>query len=222
MALFSSRIRIALTNSKTKSSLLPKGEVFMRTTLKLISPLIVSVVVVSLVFAGYQVRTERRVLRNDLSRRAEILGESLQESVEPQFDRPLPDKSLQRLVDRFGQREHLKGVAVYNANGVALAVTSGLASLFQLRPAAAAYAAERNVGYAEFQRVNDTPIHVYALPLHRNGQLVGTLALVHDTTYIDRQVDHTLRDSVVNALVQTLLITILALILVRWALTGPR
>jgi hypothetical protein len=25
------------------------------------------------------------------------------------FDRPLPDKSLQRLVDRFGQREHLKG-----------------------------------------------------------------------------------------------------------------
>jgi len=60
----------------------------MRTTLKLISPLIVSVVVVSLLFAGYQVRTERRVLRNDLSRRAEILGESLQESVEPLFERP--------------------------------------------------------------------------------------------------------------------------------------
>src|SRR5258708_574961 len=123
----------------------------MRTTLKLISPLIVSVVVVSLLFAAYQVRTERRILRNDLSRRAEILGESLQESVEPQFDRPLPDKSLQRLVDRFGQREHLKGVAVY----------------------------------------------------------------------IDRQVADTLRDSLVSALVQTLLITGLALILVRWTLTGP-
>jgi trehalose-6-phosphate synthase len=193
----------------------------MRTTLKLISPLIVSVVVVSLLFAAYQVRTERRILRSDLSRRAEILGESLQENVEPQFDRPLPDKSLQRLVDRFGQREHLKGVAVYNANGVALAVTSGLASLFQLRPSAAAHAAERDAGYGEFLRVNDTPIHVYGLPLHRNGQLVGTLALVHDATYIDRQVAHTLRDSLVNALVQTILITGLALILVRWTLTGP-
>jgi trehalose 6-phosphate synthase len=193
----------------------------MRTTLKLILPLIVSVIVVSLLFAAYQVRTEHRILRNDLSRRAEILGESLQENVEPQFDRALPDKSLQRLVDRFGQREHLKGVAIYNANGVALAVTSGLASLFQLRPAAAAHAAERDAGYAEFLRVNDTPIHVYALPLHRNGQLVGTLALVHDATYIDRQVSHTLRDSLVNALVQTLLITGLALILVRWTLTGP-
>src|SRR5260370_37441988 len=129
MVLFSSRIRIALTNSKTKSSLLPKGEVFMRTTLKLISPLIVSVVVVSLLFAGYQVRTERRVLRNDLSRRAEILGESLQESVEPLFERPLLDKSLQRLLGRFGQREHLKGGAVYDANRVAPAGNSRLASL---------------------------------------------------------------------------------------------
>jgi trehalose-6-phosphate synthase len=193
----------------------------MRTTLKLVLPLIVSVVVVSLLFAAYQVRTERRVLRNDLSRRAEILGESLQENVEPQFDRPLPDKGLQRLVDRFGQREHLKGVAVYNANGVALAVTSGLASLFQLRPAAAARAAERDAGYGEFLRVNDMPIHVYALPLHHNGQLAGTLALVHDATYIERQVAYTMRDSLVNALVQTLLIAGLALILVRWTLTGP-
>ncbi|MCU1239484.1 MAG: alpha,alpha-trehalose-phosphate synthase [Candidatus Acidoferrum typicum] len=193
----------------------------MRTTLKLILPLIISVVVVSLLFAAYQVRTERRILRNDISRRAEILAESLQETVEPQFDKQLPDKSLQRLVDRFGQREHLKGVAIYNANGIALAMTSGLASLFQLRPAAAAYAADRNIGYGEFLRVNDTPIHVYALPLHRNGQMVGTLALVHDVTYIDRQVAHTLRDSLVNALVQTLFIAGLALVLVRWTLTGP-
>ncbi|HXN50310.1 MAG TPA: trehalose-6-phosphate synthase [Candidatus Acidoferrum sp.] len=193
----------------------------MRTTLKLILPLIVSVVVVSLLFAAYQVRTDRRILRSDLSRRAETLGVSLQEIVEPQFERPLPDKTLQRLVDRFGQREHLKGVAVYNANGVALAVTSGLASLFQLRPAAAALAAEHDAGYGEFLRVSNTPIHVYALPLHRNGQLVGTLALVHDATYIDRQVAHTVRDSLVSALVQTLLITGLALVLVRWTLTGP-
>ena len=193
----------------------------MRTTLKLVSPLIISVVVVSLLFAAYQVRTDRRILRNDLSRRAEILAESLQENVEPQLDKKLPDKTLQRLVDRFGQREHLKGVAVYDANGIALAITSGLASLFQLRPTAAAYAAQRNAGYGEFLRINDTPIHVYALPLHRNGQVAGTLALVHDATYIDRQVRHTLRDSLVNALVQTLFIAGLALILVRWTLTGP-
>src|SRR2546430_7166610 len=141
----------------------------MRTTLKIVLPLIVSVVVVSLLFAMYQVRTDRRILRNDLSRRAEILAESLQENVEPLFERSLPNKNLQRLVDRFGQREHLKGVAVYDGNGVALAVTSGLTSLFQLRPTAAAHAAERNAGYGEFLHVNDVPIYVYAIPLHRNA-----------------------------------------------------
>jgi len=41
----------------------------------------------------------------------------------------------------------------------------------------------------------------------------------HD--YIDRQVSRTLRDSLLNALVQTILITGLALILVRWTFTGP-
>ena len=59
----------------------------MRTTLKIVLPLIVSVAVVSSLFAGYQVRTDRRNLRNELSRRAEILAESLQETVEPLFDR---------------------------------------------------------------------------------------------------------------------------------------
>lgn len=194
----------------------------MRTTLKIVLPLIVSVLVVSVLFAAYQVRSQKRVLRNELSRRAEILGESLQESVEPLFDRAVSDQNrLQRLVERFGQREHLKGVAVYDANGVGLAMTSGLAALFQLRPAAAAHAAERDAGYAEFVRIRDTPIHIYALPLHRNGKLVGTLAIVHDVRYIDTQVSHTMRDSLVNALVQTFFIAVLALVLVRWTLTGP-
>ena len=64
----------------------------MRTTLKIVLPLIISVAVISLLFAGYQVRTERRNLRNELSRSAVILGESLQESIEL-----LPDKGRRKI-----------------------------------------------------------------------------------------------------------------------------
>jgi hypothetical protein len=107
----------------------------MRTTLKIVLPLIVSVAVVSLLFAAYQVRTERRNLRNDLSRRAEILGDSLQETVEPLLGNG-PSKNLQRLVARFGQREHLQGVAVYDVHGEVIAVTTGSPLNFRraLRP----------------------------------------------------------------------------------------
>jgi len=201
----------------------------MRTTLKIVLPLIVSVGTVSLLFAAYQVRREKRTLRNDLSRRTEILGESLQETIEPLLERA-PEKNLQRLVERFAQRENLKGVAVYNADGVPFAITSGLPPIFRLRPAAAVRAAKENSGVGEFLSADSivsiepekaTPLHIYALPLHHDGEMAGTLALFHDTSYIEKQVSRTLRDSLINALVQTLLITGLALILVRWTFTGP-
>src|SRR5713101_7006009 len=121
----------------------------MRTTLKIVLPLIVSVSAVSLLFAAYQVRTEKHGLRDDLSRRAEILGESLQESVEPLLERG-PERNLQRLVERFGQREHLKGVAIYEANGAALAITSGLAPAFRSRPTVASRAQQDDSGIGEF------------------------------------------------------------------------
>ncbi|HXN24629.1 MAG TPA: trehalose-6-phosphate synthase [Candidatus Dormibacteraeota bacterium] len=192
----------------------------MRTTLKMVLPLIVSVTVVSLLFAAYQVQTEKRILRNDLTHRAEILGESLQETVEPLFDRK-PDSSMQRLVERFGRREHLKGVAVYGPSGTALATTSGLPPQLQSRPAVATRAATRNAGGGEFLRIDQVPLHIYALPLHRDGQTVGTLVVLQDTSHIDTQISRTLRDSLVNALIQTLLITAFALVLVRWTFTGP-
>src|SRR6267378_4285701 len=201
----------------------------MRATLKIVLPLIVSVAAVSLLFAAYQVRREKRMLRNDLSRRAEILGESLQESVEPLFERA-QESDLQTFVERFGQREHLIGVAIYNAAGTAVAITSAEAPVFRLRPAAAAQAARENAGAGEFLSVDQTlalnedsnvPIYIYALPLHHDGAVMGTVALFHDASYIDKQVSRSMRDSLLNALFQTFLITGLALILVHWTFTGP-
>ena len=192
----------------------------MRTTLKMVLPLIVSVAAGCLLFAAYQVHTQKRILRKDLSHRAEILGDSLQDSIEPLLNRK-PDGSIQSLVERFEQRENLKGVAVYNTNGTILAATSGLAPQLQSQPAAAIRAASRDTGYGEFVRFDQVPLHIYALPLHLSGQIVGTLVVLHETSYIDTQISHALRDSLLNAVIQTLIITALALVLVRWTFTGP-
>ncbi len=192
----------------------------MRTTLKIILPLIVSVAVVSLLYAGYQVRTEKRNLRNDLVRRSSVLAESLQESIEPLLDRA-SGKNLQRLVERFGEREHLKGVAVYDDSGAALAITPGLARRFNESPAAATRAARLSSEVSDFIEVEGVPMHISALPLHRNGQTVGTLAVFYDASYIDTRNSYALRDALLSALIQTLLITLMALVLVRWTLTGP-
>ena len=201
----------------------------MRTTLKLVLPLSLSVAVVSALFAWHQVRSEKKELQNELSRRAEIVGESLQESVEPLLDRA-PGKNLQRLVQRFSQREHLKGVAVYDAEGQALAITPSIEAEYQQAPEVAKRTAQLNQEQDIFVRgsrslpsgeTESVRLHIHVVPLHRDGQPAGTLALFHDTSYIDKYVTETLRNAVITAVVQTILITGLALILVRWMFTRP-
>ena len=95
----------------------------MRTTLKLVIPLAISVVLVSILYAGYQVRTERRNLYNDLIHRSASLADSLQNSLEP-FSGTKTDKNLQHITQHFTQREHLLGVIVYDAAGNVLARSS--------------------------------------------------------------------------------------------------
>jgi trehalose 6-phosphate synthase len=194
-----------------------------RTTLKLVLPLIASVALVSLLFAAYQVRTERRNLRNDLARRSELLAESLQESIEPLFEKNErnSDRTMQRVVDRFAQRESMKGTAVYEASGDLRAMTSSLGENFRQMPMAARKSLAANAGHGEYVQVGDSNTYLYALPLRRNEKAAGALLVVFEAGYIDTRVLLTLRDALLTALLETLLVSGLALVLVRWTFLDP-
>jgi trehalose 6-phosphate synthase len=124
-------------------------------------------------------------------------------------------------VDRFGQREHLRGVAVYDASGATVAISPAIATLFQQQPHAVSHALQPASGYGEFSNPGDSATYTYAVPLRADNKPFRALAVIYDASYIDAQISHTFRDSVLNALVQTLLIAGLAIVLVRWTLTGP-
>ncbi len=192
----------------------------MRTTLKLVLPLAFSVALVSLLYAGYQNRTQRRNLRNDLSRRAATLAETLQESLEAAPGRST-DKNLQRIVARIAQREHLLGVVIYDRAGKVLAITPDHPKFFEERPGVAARSDKLGPSSAEYLNVGGVPLYAYALPLHRETEQTGTVLVIFDTSYIDERLSYTLRDSLLTALLQTILITGLAFILVRWNITAP-
>jgi len=192
----------------------------MRRDLRFILPLICSVVVVSVLFAVYQVETERHNQKRDLERRAAILAESLQETVEPLFAKE-EGKSLTRIVDRFGHREHLAGMGIYDVGGSLLAITSGLPAEFHTRPELAALAASQDQGKGSFERLDGTAFYIYALPLHRHDEVAGTLVLFHDATFIYAHAAQMWRETLANAAVQTLLIALMAFLLLRWTFTGP-
>jgi len=196
----------------------------LRTTLKLVLPLIISVALVSLLFAAYQVRVQRKNLRTDLSRRAELLAESLQEAIEPLFEKNErnSDKAMQRVVDRFAQREHMKGIAVYEADKNLRVMTSSLGDSFkQAPPAVVKRSIEQDAGQGEFSRVSGTPTYSCSVPLERGGKPAGALLVVFDSSFIDSRVLLTLRDALLTALLETLLVSGLALLLVRWTFMDP-
>jgi alpha,alpha-trehalose-phosphate synthase [UDP-forming] len=189
-----------------------------RLSLRLIIFLVVGISLVTFVVARNQVRSEKRGLRSDLGRRAEILAESLQEIVEPALDSGSRDQ-LRRIVERFGNRERLAGVVVYDAHGAVLAESSNLVSRFD--PVSVPLDQAKTEGFGELVKLNGKDMHVYFLPLHRKGTLAGFLAIYHDASYVEAQSARIWRDTLWHVIAQVLLIVLITVLIVRWSIIVP-
>jgi len=163
---------------------------------------------------------QKQSLRRDLQRRAEVLGESLARNVERELDRD-SIQALQRTVQRFGNREHLLGLAVYDRQGRLIAITKDLAPLMPTAPPVMSQALNENHGADVFQRLGTAPVNIYALPLHRQEDVSGVLAIVHDAGYIKDQSLRIWRETFLSALAHVFLIVLITLLIVRWSIAGP-
>ena len=187
---------------------------------RLIVSLIIGVTLVSLSSSYYEVLVQKQSLRRDLQRRAEVLGESLARNVEREIDRD-SIQALQRTVQRFGNREHLLGLAVYDRQGRLIAITKDLAPLMPTAPPVMSQALNANHGADVFQRLGTAPVNIYALPLHRQEDVSGVLAIVHDAGYIKDQSLRIWRETFLSALAHVFLIVLITLLIVRWSIAGP-
>ncbi len=192
----------------------------MRISLRLIILLILVVAIVALLFAHYQVTAERRALRDDLQNRAQLLADSLAQSVELLLERRAR-KELQVLVDRFGNRERLAGVVVYDERNRAIVMTSGLADRFAKPPEAVLSAMAQDKGVGDYLTLDKTPMHVFAVPLNGDGKVAGALAIFHNAGFIDVQGAHLWRTTFVRVLIQTLFIALATLVIIRWSFLRP-
>ena len=194
-------------------------------SVRLIISLIVGVALVSLLSTYYEVRREKQGLRNELERRAEVLGESLVGNVEPHLDKGSL-KELKRVVERFSNREHLAGVAVFNAKLEPIAQSPGLKQDAQSQSFAVPEAIQQNKKQGRFVRRATGSVFIYALPLHQQDQhqqdqIVGELVIVHDASYINAQSAQVWREDFLRVLLQVVLIALITLLIVRWSIAGP-
>jgi trehalose-6-phosphate synthase len=194
---------------------------FMRLlSVRLIISLIVGITLVSLGFSYYQVVGEKRRLRSDLERRAEVLGESVAGNVEKSWENG-SKRGLQPLVQRFANREHILGVAVFDPQGQVVAITSELGQVLKAAPPDITKAIAEHHGESSFVRLNNDPVHIFAMPLRRQEEVIGGLAVVHDARYIRAESLRLWREVFWRVLVQVLLIVFITLLIVRWSIAGP-
>jgi trehalose-6-phosphate synthase len=192
----------------------------MKLGLRLILILGVAITLVTYVVARNQVRSEKLGLRSDLEQRAETLAESLQETLEPVVqERDTPQ--LRRVVERFANREHVAGIAVYDGLGKAMAVSSKLPAIGADSPNLFAECMSENQGLGAFETIDQTAMYGYALPFHRESEIAGVLITFYDASYIEAQSARIWRDALWRVFAQVLLIILITFFAIRWTIVGP-
>lgn len=173
---------------------------------------------------------EQNRLARELERQARLLSEGMRAPVKELFWSDAPAK-LRHIVERFGNRERLIGVAVYDNQGVTLASTPGLLSqIQQLTPQftqsnavteSVTESIREHKGISKFEYVEGKEAHFYAIPLSREGATMGALVLFHDASYINRRLQEIWLNNFFSLLTLCLLITLTSVVVVRWSITGP-
>ncbi|HEY6442249.1 MAG TPA: trehalose-6-phosphate synthase [Candidatus Acidoferrales bacterium] len=192
----------------------------MRLSLRLILSLVIGITLVTFFISRNEVISQKRGLRADLERRAQILAESLGEIVEPALERSSHEQ-LRHIVERFGNRQRLAGVVVYDRKGEVIAESSSLASRFTPPPVPLAQVEKGDDGVSEFLKLGGAAIHAYYLPLHDGAKLSGILAIFHDADYIEAQSKSIWRETIWHVIAQVLLIVFLTVLIIRWTVVLP-
>ena len=192
----------------------------MKITIRLIISLVFVIALVAVVFSFYQVRSEKIRLVSELERKTIVLAESLQESAKPLVESNSLSK-LNRLVERFGNRERLKGVAVFDREGNILSSTPELIPKIPKPLPQIISSITENSSLGSFIKINDKKTYIYTLPISEEDRLIGALALFHDASYIDLRLEGIWKHNLLRFLTMSILIVVITLLVVRWSVTGP-
>jgi trehalose 6-phosphate synthase len=192
----------------------------MKITFRLIVSLFVAAALVAGVFSYLQVENERNRLRQELTIRALATSEGLTLTLTEHL-RTGSIERLKRVVERFGARTRLVGIAVYDSQGVNIALSPVLRTRLQITPNLVWESITTQSIVTEIGLLDSVETHFYAVPLHLEERIFGSLLLIHDASFIEARLTGIWRTNFLRLLTQIVLITIITVLVVRWSITGP-
>ena len=189
----------------------------MKFTLRLVSAIWLSVMLVIGAFAYLQIREERERLFGDLQRRAVLVTGALSEALEPAAKQS--PAAVDRIVKKFGQTQ--KGIAVYDRFANLRSATPDVA------PLPDAVAARGDRGHRPERRDPGHPgrrrpaRYIYATPLLSDDQPVGAVAVLLDASHLQQAEWDRWSYNALRFLVLALVISAIAALVVKISITRP-
>ena len=192
----------------------------MRYIFAIISSVVVTVAVVSFFLNLKQVNEERTTLTINLEQRASLLADSLKESVEPSYvnsGEATLQTSLQKIVNKFANRERLAGIALYDNKGTLLATSSGLPKTIIENTKSISDAMDSNTPKSDFFDADGESRYVFVDPLHNDeGSILGALMIVQNAGYINASIGEIWRGNLIRLIVQIIIFSITIFIILRF------
>ena len=185
----------------------------MRPVLLITSSVVVAISLVVGYFTISQADKEQLTLTSRLQSRAQVLSESLAESIEPAFNMP-STSTVQRIIDHFVSSERLAGLGVFDSSGTLVAGSANMPMSEDEKFITTTMDSDEANG--DFVRRDDGRYYVHVLPLHENGHVIGALVVAQNATYIDDAVRSIWRDNAIRLILQILLFAAAIFIIVRW------
>ncbi|KKS75230.1 MAG: hypothetical protein UV46_C0022G0001, partial [Candidatus Gottesmanbacteria bacterium GW2011_GWC2_42_8] len=164
----------------------------------------VIVTLIAVYFTFNQANNEERRLRNDIQYRSTLLAESLRETVEPNFINK-SDKYLQDVVERYANKERFAGLAIADNKGNIIAVSSTLPKEMPDATKITADVMDSDQANGDFSTFKDKKMYIFAVPLHEDKSVVGSLMVVQNAEYIDTRLNEIWRNTMIRLFTQVLL-----------------
>ncbi len=190
----------------------------MKLTFRLVGAIWLSALVVIGAFAFLQVLEERERLVDDLKRRAVLVGEGLKEAIEPVVARG-STAGVERILKKFSTAR--RGIAVYDRFAGVIVATPDLAPILPPSLPEVTEAVAQNVVSQGFGVVGDRRVYVYATPLVHEDRPVGAVAVILDAVHLQTAEWDLWRANGVRFLALALIVSIIALVVVRSTITRP-
>lgn len=179
-------------------------------------------IVVTVVFGLtiIQADNQKNSLSSDLEYRTSLLSDSLKESIEPYYLVNSRD-SLQSIINKFTDKEHLVGLIIYDSKGIKIAASADLTPDIINESKTVSLAMDTDKPAGSFIKSKNASLYIYVMPLHQLNRVAGAFAVVQDAGYIDNSIGQIFKNNLIYFLAQIFLFLFIIALVVWLVIYKP-